>query len=481
MPSATPSESGSFASAASGGLGFGLYVRLSFMMFLQYFVWGIWLPVLFGYADELKFSKLQFGIITTVYGFGSIFGPMIVGQFADRYFATEKVLFFCHLVGGFLLILGGNLTTFTPLFLTLFIYCCLYMPTMGLTNSLTFRALGEGNQNSFPNIRLWGTLGWIAAGVSFAMYLDYKNLTLLRDICGFIGLAGVFETFFGWWSATVIPWFENTLFPRIGEPASRDCLRVAGAASILYALYCLTLPHTPPVPAKDTDPLDKRSAALRSLELMRNRSFAVLVVVAGLTGIMLAFYFTCEYPFLTHLSDQRFAETGVRPYEPSQNGAIMTLGQISELLLMTLVPLSVAKFGIKKTMILGALAWAARFGLSAHGSPLWLMITTIAFHGFAFGFFFVPAQMYVDRSAGPDIKASAQSLLIFVIYGMGTVLGSFIAGAVMEYFGDDWFRIWIGPCVLTCVCIAVFVALFREDEVIRAADAGSEPEPKPAA
>ncbi|MBV8610979.1 MAG: MFS transporter [Singulisphaera sp.] len=400
-------------------------VRLSIMMLLQYFVWGTWLPMIaqrIGGPGSLDLTPRQQGWIFTVYGFGAILGPMMFGQLADRRFATEKILAFCHLIGAALLIGAAHATSFWPLFLSLFIYCNLYMASMGLTNSITFRNVGEA---SFAGIRLWGTIGWVAAGNLYALYLSSKGVPALRP-----------------------------LFDLVGEPSSRDCLRVAGFVSLLYGLSCFALPHTPPIPAKETDPIDKRSAVLESLELMRNRSFAVLVTVAGLLGIMLAFYFACENFFLQDIGTTR-----------ELVGSYMTIGQVAEVVVMALVPAAVARFGYKWTMILGASAWALRFGLSIIGQPWWLMIATIGLHGFCFGFFFVVAQMFVDRSAGADIKASAQNLLVFLIYGLGTILGSLLTGEVRSHFGNDWPKIWAGPFVLTVLCILIFAALFHEQEI----------------
>lgn len=411
-------------------MSFGLRARLSVMMFLQYFVWGIWLPMLaqrLG-GNDLKMEPYLIGWVFTVYGFGSILGPFVLGQMADRYFATERVMAFAHFVGGILLFATAYATTFWPIFFLLLLYCSLYMPTMGLSNAITFRSLGEDNQNYFPAIRFWGTIGWIAAGLFFAAYLN--------------------------WDYDV---------PFLGKPSYRDCLRVSGVFSIVLAIYSLTLPHTPPVPAKETDPADKRSAVLECLELMRFRSFAVLVTIAGLVGIMLAFYFALENYFLEHI--------GVNP---TQTGAYMTIGQIAEGVVMLLVPLSVVKLGYKKTMMIGMAAWAIRFGFSALGYPFWLMIATIALHGFAFGFFFVVAQMFVDRAAGTDIKASAQSLLIFMIYGLGTVVGSILAGYIRGYYStivdhqvvdENWRGIWMGPFILTLLCMVAFALLFKEQQI----------------
>jgi len=401
----------------------GLRIRLSVMMFLQYFVWGIWLPMIAlrigSNPGGLNLSPREQAMIYTVYGFGAILGPFFLGQLADRYFSTEKVLAFCHLLGGVLLLGAAYANSFWPLFILLFLYCNLYMPSMGLTNSLTFRNVGEAN---FPGVRFWGTVGWIAAGVSYAAYLSSRKVPAMQ------------------------PWFDL-----VGAPSPMDCLRVAGVVSLVYGLYCFVLPHTPPVPQSSDNPTEKKSAFTESLRLMRNPSFAVLVVVSSLIGIMLAFYFACENFFLQTIVAN-----------PDLIGGYMTIGQVAEGVVMVFVPAAVARFGYKWTMILGASAWALRFGLSIIGQPAWLMIATIGLHGFCFGFFFVVAQMYVDRAASPDIKASAQNLLVFLIYGIGTIIGSLLTGEIRAYFEEDWSKIWAGPFVLTILCILFFALFFRE-------------------
>ena len=475
-------------------MSFGLRIRLSIMMFLQYYVWGIWLPMLGQHLgkNDLKLDASSIGWIFTVYGFGSILGPFILGQLADRYFSTERVLAAAHFLGGILLVATAYVTSPIWIFILLFLYCNLYMPTMGLTNSITFRALGEENQGHFPGIRLWGTIGWIAAGLSFAAYLDYKNLGFFQTIFDLLGLHGSFVNLLDWWRSSVVPSLESLhKISWIGEPQYRDCLRLPGVVSGLYGLYCLTLPHTPPTPARASDPIAKRSAVLESLELLRVPSFAVLVFVTGLVGIMLAFYFACENPFLEAIG-----------IDPRNTGAFMTLGQFAEALVIVLIPISVSKLGVKRTMLIGASAWALRFGLSAYGRPQWLMISTIFLHGFAFGFFFVVAQMYVDRAATGDIKATAQNLLIFVIYGLGTIIGSAITGLVRNSYTtrtfelagaagspvvvaitggsfdvqgvatppvvtavEAWQWIWFGPFVLTLICMLIFALFFKEAEI----------------
>ena len=409
----------------------GLRIKLSVMMFLQYFVWGLWLPALYQRlgSNGLDLGNTRIAWISAAYGIGSIVAPFLVGQVADRYFATEKVMAFAHFFGGLLLIASAYATTFWPLFLLLLLYCSLYMPTMALSNSISFRSMGEGNQNSFPLIRMFGAIGWIAAGFFYAGYLNAGDLPSFR---GFYGLSWV------------------------GPPTNRDCLRLAGFVSLFYGIYCLFLPHTPPTPVAVDSPsrlpgAKKRSAMLEVLGLLRDRSFASLIVVSGLIGIMLAFYFQQENPFLEAIG---ISVKDITMY--------MSFGQVAETLLIGLVPLSVAKFGVKNTMMIGAGAWALRFGISAIGTPKWLMISTIGLHGFCFGFFFVVAQMYVDKAAGEDIKASAQNFFVFVVYGLGTVIGNLLAGKIRDEFGTNWRMVWGFPFGLTLLCLVFFALCFRD-------------------
>lgn len=397
--------------------------RLLIMMFLQYFVWGIWLPILPLKLEGLKLDANQIALIMTTYGFGSILGPFVIGQLADRYFPAERVMGAAHIFGGVLLLITATQTAFWPIFLLMFLYCNLYMPTMGLSNSITFKALGETNAKYFAWVRNLGTIGWIAAGLFFTWYLkQYKPELAL------------------------------------------EAVKVAGYVSIALGVFCFFLPHTPPATARASDlaggessnraPAIKKSAIAESFELMKTRSFAVLVGVSGLIGIMLAFYFGCEGLFLKHI--------GV---DENEIGGYMTLGQIVEMIVMFFVPLAVTRLGVKNTMIVGALFWAARFGLSIIGQPTWLMIATISFHGFCFGFFFVVAFMFVDKAASADIKSTAQNLLIFVVYGIGTVIGNLIVGPLRSAFGNNWAAIWAGPFILTVLAILVFAVMFKPEEI----------------
>jgi nucleoside transporter len=401
-------------------------IKLSVMMFLQYAIWSVWALMLVPHLAELKIIEVNIGLIMACGGLGSILGPFIVGQLADSYFATEKVLAVCHLIGGFLLIAASYCTTFWPIFLLMLVYCSLYFPTVGLTNSLTFRALGEAHASLFAPIRLWGTIGWLLATFQVGLYLELNS-----------GKSPFLKPF----------------FDLVGEPGKRDVLRIPGLISLALGLYCFALPHTPPAPAKATvEP--KKSAFIQSLELMKDRSFAVLLLVSGFFGFALYCYFQCEGRFLPHVGTTS-----------NYIGIQMTIGQVGEMISMALVPFMVARIGMKWTMALGGLAYVAMFTLNMLGQPWALMVGANILHGFCFGFLFVVASMYVDKAASADIKASAQSLFVFVVYGLFNVVGNVGAGYIRDMLLPNWAAIWAIPLVVTVVFLLLFVALFRAEKI----------------
>jgi nucleoside transporter len=416
----------------------GLRIKLSLMMAFQYAVWSIWILMLYQRMHELKLDA-QFGWIMMTTGLGSIIGPFVMGQLADRYFATEKVLAFAHIAGGLVLIATAYATTFWPIFLLMLVYCHLYFPTVGLTNSLAFRALGEGNQNQFPMIRFFGSIGWILGSWALAAYLNSSDAALLQ------------------------PWFA---LPFVGKPSNMDILRFAGLISLVYGAFCFMLPHTPPIPAQAGDPLEKKSAFVESLGLMKISSFAVLVSVAGLIGVLLYYYFQNENAFLTYINTN-----------PKSIGAYMTIGSAFELVSMVLIPLCMARLGTKRTMLLGAGAYVLMFGLKTIGQSWWaLMIASNLCHGMCFGLFFVVAQMFVDKAASSDIKASAQSLMVFIVYGLANIVGVLLGNEVRTRFtvyGPDnitvveqnWYAIWAVPLVLSVICLLIFAVFFKEAEI----------------
>ena len=403
-------------------------IKLSVMMFLEYAISSVWALMLYVYLKDLfgQGHEFSIGLIMACGGLGSILGPFIMGQLADRYFATERVLAFSHLGGGVLLIAASYFTTFWPIFVLMLLYCTLYFPTVGLTNSLTFRALGDEHTSQFAPIRLWGTIGWLLATFLVGGYLglDSGRVPLLKPF-----------------------------FSLVGEPSLREVLRIPGLISLVFGLYCFALPHTPPTAAAATTAAQK-SAFIETLELMKDRSFAILLLVSGFFGFSQYYYFACEQGFLPYVGSN-----------PNNVGRQMIIGQIGEMISMVLVPLLVARIGMKWTMTLGGLAYVAMFALNMLGQPWALMVGANILHGFCFGFLFVVALMYVDKAASADIKASAQSLFVFVVSGLFNVVGNVGAGYIRDRLLPNWAAIWAIPLGVTAVFLLVFVVLFREEKI----------------
>lgn len=385
-------------------------VRLSGMMFVQYFVWGAWFVTLGTYlSTSLEFDGSQIGLLYGTTAVAAMISPFFVGMVADRYLATEKILALLHLAGAALLYLASTIESFGALYATLLAYTLCYMPTLALTNSLAFHHVRDSARD-FPQIRVLGTIGWIAAGL-------------------LVGRMGV--------EATALP------------------LRIAAGASLLMALYSLALPHTPP--KGSTGRLRARDViGLDALALMKDRSFATLVVGSFLLSIPLQFYYAFTNLFLN--------EIGMA--EPASK---MTLGQMSEIGFMLLMPWFLARLGVKTTMLIGMAAWSARYVLFAQGNAgdlSWMLYTGILLHGICYDFFFVTGQIYVDQRADVRIRAAAQGFIAFVTLGAGMFIGAWASGLIVEAYtltggGHDWRTIWMIPAVAAAVVLAGFAILFR--------------------
>ncbi len=242
------------------------------------------------------------------------------------------------------------------------------------------------------------------------------------------------------------------LFDLVGEPGKYEVLRIPGLISLVLGLYCFALPHTPPAGAAAATAGPKKSAFVSTLELMKDRSFTVLLLVSGFFGFALYYYFQCEGRFLPAVGSNS-----------NKVGIQMTLGQVGELTSMALVPLVVPRLGMKWTMALGGLAYVAMFALNMLGQPWALMVAINILHGFCFGFLFVVAQIYVDKAASADIKASAQSLFVFVVYGLFNVVGNVGAGYIRDLLLPNWAAVWAIPLAVCVLFLLVFVALFRDE------------------
>jgi len=384
-------------------------MQLSTLMFLQYFIWGTWYVTLNTYLGEtLHFTGTQIGLCYGTFAIAAMISPFFVGLIADKFFATEKVLGTMHLLGAILLVVAAQAKTFQFFYPSLLLYTLSYTPTMALSNSLSFHQM-EDPGKQFPGVRVLGTIGWIIA----------NNV---------IGLFG----------------YTNT----VGQ------LYTGAVVSLLLGLYSFTLPHV--APKQRTKATIKELLGFDALQLFRSRPFAVLILASVLTCIPLSFYFGFTASFLSDI--------GMK-FIPNK----LSLGQVSEIFFLLILPFFLARFGVKWVLFIGMSAWLIRYMFFANGSMesgLWMIYTGIVVHGVCYDFFFVTGQIYVDKAAPLHLKSSAQGLITFATYGLGMFIGTWFAGWTVDQFTVDgmpgWTRIWYVPAVMAAAVLILFIILFRE-------------------
>jgi nucleoside transporter len=397
--------------------------KLSIMMFLQFFIWGAWYTSIAVYMTAQGMADKTHWPFT-VNPLAAIVAPFFLGLVADRFFATEKVLSFLHIAGGVVLLfvpkLAGNPTAFI---LALLVYNLCYMPTLGLANSLAFHHIKD-QENQFPRIRVFGTLGWIAAGLGVSFGLGRMMGTVA----------------------------ESTAAP----------LYSAGIASLVLGVFCLTLPHTPPSARGKKVSLGS-ILGIDAFRELGSGPFYVFLLSSFLICIPLAAYYNFTQLFLGAAGVTNIAAT-------------QTLGQMSEVGFMLLMPFFFARLGVKWMLIVGMGAWAVRYALFALGAPeqvQWMVIGGIALHGICYDFFFVTGQIYVDKKSSPAVRGQAQGMLVLVTYGVGMLIGAQIAGRVYNGFlgsaaaltPAQWQSFWWIPAGFAVGVLAFFALLFRDKTV----------------
>ncbi|MFW9268238.1 nucleoside permease [Pseudomonas sp. NR3] len=395
-----------------------MYARLSTMMFLQFFIWGGWFVTLGTFlSNTLGASGEQVGRAFATQSWGAIIAPFVIGLIADRYFNAERILAVLHLVGAVLLYRLYSAVDFSAFYPFVLAYMVIYMPTLALVNSVAFRQMRDPALE-FSRIRVWGTLGWILACVviSYAFAWDSRES---------ISAGGLRNTFL-----------------------------MAAVASLVLGLYSFTLPATAPLKEQASTRGIKQSLGLDALGLLKDRSYLVFFIASILICIPLAFYYQNANPFL--------AETGM-----TNPTAKMAIGQVSEVLFMLLLPLFIQRFGIKLALLVGMLAWALRYVLFAYGDNgelAFMLFIGIALHGICYDFFFVSGQIYTDAKAPKHLRSSAQGLITLATYGVGMLIGFWVAGQVTDHFvvagGHDWKSIWLFPAGFALVVFVCFLLTF---------------------
>ncbi len=399
--------------------------RLSVMMFLEFFIWGAWYTTIGVYMTANGMKNLTHWPFT-VNPIAAIIAPFFVGLIADRYFATEKVLGILHILGAVFMFLTPAATGNPTLFILLLLaYNICYMPTMSLANTISFHNI-QDQEKQFPLIRVFGTIGWIVAGLVISFVLGNFISSGLKP--------------------------EETALP----------LYLTAGASLLLGLYSFTLPHTPP-PAAGKKVSARSIIGVDAFKQLSSRSFFVFLISSFLVCIPLAAYYNFTQIFLDGSGFKNIAAT-------------QTIGQVSETLFMVLMPLFFVRLGVKWMLAAGMLAWVLRYSLFAMGAPgtiNWMILAGIALHGICYDFFFVTGQIYVDKKANPEIRGQAQGLIVFVTYGIGMLIGAQIAGAVYNSFLGSataltlaqWQQFWWVPAIFAAVVLLFFIAFFRDNKV----------------
>lgn len=391
-------------------------LQLNTMMFLNFFVWGIWFVTMGTYLlkGNLTASGEQTGLAYGTQSLGAILAPFIIGLVADKYFSAQKILGILHIAGAVLLYFIQTQSQFQGFYLLLLLYMILYMPTLALVNTIALKQMSNAKKE-FPVIRMYGTIGWIVSGLIIGYMAWEQQPDLLK----------------------------NTF-------------RVAAVISLCYGAFCFTLPDTPPA-KKGTATSLKEILGLDSLKLLKDRNYLLFFIASVIICIPLAFYYAQANVFLNETGMEKAAEK-------------MVLGQVSELIFLFLMPLFFRRYGVKQMLVIGMVAWVARYTLFAYGNvgtEIWMLYLGIILHGVCYDFFFVTGQLYTDYKAEAHIKASAQGLITLATYGVGMYIGFYLVGLLIDYYTlngnlHNWKAIWFFPSLIAAGVTLLFILLFSE-------------------
>ena len=392
-------------------------LQLYIMMFVQFFIWGAWFVTMGTFLTRIGFQGSDIGSAYSTTAWAAIISSFFVSLIADKYFSAERLMAVLHLIGGALMFLVAQIKNPVLFFWALLAYTICYMPTIALANTITFHQTAQPGID-FPRIRVLGTIGRIVAGL----------------IIGFLGI-------------------EFGPYP----------MQMAAGMSILFGFYCLTLPRTPPK-SREAKVTFKAILGIDALRLLKERSFAVLIISSLLISLPFAAYFNFTNLYLN--------EIGV-----ANAAAKMTLGQAAEVIFMWIMPFFFVRLGVKKMILLGMLGWIIRFALLGFGNNaelVWFLYLGILLHGLSYDFFYVTGQIYADNKAPKELRASVQGLMTFITYGVGWLLGSVISGFILqkyqilgannEVIGHNWPVVMFIPAVYAAGVTVFFLVLFKDEK-----------------
>ena len=394
-------------------------LKLSLMMFLEFFIWGAWFVTLGTYLSTVLSSNGdEISAAYSTQSLGAIIAPFIIGLIADRFFSAQRILGFLHLAGAILMYLAAQSGEFTSFFPYILIYMILYMPTIALVNAISFRQMKDPS-SEFAIIRLWGTIGWITAGFLIGYLFKWESKGLLQS------------TFY-----------------------------MASGVSAFLGFFSFILPDTPPKYEAGKKPSLREIIGLDALLLFKDKNFLVFFISSVLISIPLAFYYQNANLFLNNVGMKNAAGN-------------MSFGQVSEVFFILLLPVFLKRFGLKTTLLAGMAAWMVRYLLFAYGNAgpgIWMLFSGIVLHGICYDFFFVSGQIYTDYKAGEKIKSSAQGLITLATYGVGMLVGFWLAGKIYDHYTDvagaqDWKMIWTIPAGIAAVVMVFYAIIFKNERI----------------
>jgi nucleoside transporter len=399
-----------------------LRFQLSLMMFMQFFVWGAWYGQMSKYmTDQLGATGDQVGSAYAAFSIAMIIAPFFVGMLADRYFQAQKVLGVLNILGAAILYVLTTITNADTFYWVMLLYCLTFAPTIALTASISMRNMSNP-EKEFPAIRVFGTIAWIA----------------VVNLVGFMGVGD-----------------KVTIF------------QISMISAAVLGVLSFMLPATPPTatgPSSFAQIIGKDAFVL-----FKDRSFLIFFFSSVLICIPLSFYYTWANPSLTDGFKAAFPSADPSTFRIEN---MMSLGQVSEVLFMLLLPLAYSKLGVKNILIIGLVAWIIRFAFFGYGDAAlsqWMLYAAILLHGVCYDFFFVSGMIYTDAKAGDKIKSQAQGLISLATYGLGMFIGSIVAGKVKDTYTVDnvtnWLNVWLVPAGIAAVILVLFLLFFKDNKV----------------